>query len=32
MSKFKRETILIGETSIRNFQSRMIDLNNKDFY
>ena len=32
MSKFKRETELIVTTSIRGFQSRMIDLNNKGFY
>ena len=32
MSKFKRETELIVETSIRNFQSRMTDSANRGFY
>jgi hypothetical protein len=32
MSKFKRETELIVTTSIRGFQSRMIDLSNQGFY
>ncbi len=32
MSKFKKEVELISTTSIRDFQSRMIDLANQDFY
>jgi hypothetical protein len=32
MSKLKRELELIVETSVRNFQSRMINLSNRGFY